>query len=148
MPMELARPIGAQGSGPRTKTSPKPLVSPPTKLEAKEWKATKRPSAEIEGEKLARFPCAPAELTLTRFVLPVLRSRTKTSLTPLVSPPNRFESKEQRATKRPPAEIEARALPPFPSAPAELTLTRFVLPVLRSRTKTSMAPLLSPPNKF
>src|SRR5262245_26065012 len=32
-------------------------------------KATQRPSAEIEGEVLMRFPCTPAESTLTRVVV-------------------------------------------------------------------------------
>jgi hypothetical protein len=33
----------------RTKMSPCPFVSPGTRFEAKEWNATYRPSAEIEG---------------------------------------------------------------------------------------------------
>src|SRR5439155_797933 len=134
--------------GPRTKTSTAPFVSPPTRFEANEPKATKRPSAEIDGPPLMSFPSMPAELTLTRVVVPVSRSRTKTSETPFVSPPTRFEASETKATKRPAAEIDGSLLSLFPSTPAELTLTLVMVPVSRSRTKTSPVPFVSPPTRF
>src|SRR3954447_18153022 len=69
----------------RRKTSSKVFVSPGTMFEAEEVKATKRPSAEIEGKlPTLSFPCAPAELMLTRFVLWVSWSRTKMSEKPFV----------------------------------------------------------------
>ena len=43
----------------------------------------------------------PFELTLTRLVVRFVLSRTKTSLTPLLSPLTRFVAADQKATKRP-----------------------------------------------
>src|SRR5439155_16786291 len=128
----------------RTKTSLTVFVSPPTRLFATELNATKRPLAEIDGTKLAPFPCAPWESTLTRLVLPAFRSRTNTSLAPFVSPPTRLLALDRNATKRPSAEIDAAKLSPLPCAPSELTLTRVVLPVFRSGTKTTLPAAVSP----
>ncbi len=133
----------------RTKMSRRPFVSPATRFEAALWNATKRPSAEIEGARagmspLLAFPCVPSVATLTRSVVPLWRSRTKMSSYPFVSPAMRFEAALPNATNRPSAEIEAPRLLPFPCAPAESTLTRSVVPVWRSRTKTSCAPFVSP----
>src|SRR2546428_31025 len=132
----------------RTKTSLTVFVSPPTRLFATELNATKRPLAEIDGTKLAPFPCAPCEPTLTRVVLPALRSRTNTSLTPFVSPPTSLAALDKKATKRPSAEIEGPSLSPLPCAPWESTLTRVVFPVLRSRTNTSLTPFVSLPTRL
>src|SRR5205085_986013 len=118
----------------RTKTSLTAFVSPATRLLATESKATKRPSAEIAGRKVAPLPCAPCESTLTRLVLPVLRSRTKTSLTAFVSPATRLLADERKATKRPSGEIAGSLLPPLPCAPCESTLTRFVLGFCAAQT--------------
>ena len=106
-------------------------MSPPTKFEAKDAKATKRPLAEIEGKALSSFPSAPAEPTLTRVVSPRTRSRTKTSYLKFRSPSTRLGALSEKATKRPVAEIEIGKFEEapdvgFPSAPAELTLTRVV----------------------
>jgi hypothetical protein len=46
------------------------------------------------------------ELTLTRLVVWFLRSRMKTSVESFVSPATRFDASEEKATKRPFAEIE------------------------------------------
>ena len=89
----------------RTNTSSLPLVSPGTRLLASELKATKRPSAEIAGSKLSPLPWTPPGPRLTRWVVPVWRSRTNTSSTPLVSPGTRLVASESKATKRPSAEI-------------------------------------------
>src|SRR4029077_7577286 len=94
----------------RSRTNRSPLVSPSSgsRFEANEWKATKRPSAEIAGvrEKLlsALAPVAPLA-RLTSVVVFACRSRTKTF--PLVSPSSgsRFEAADAKATKRPSAEI-------------------------------------------
>src|SRR5438093_9065057 len=53
-----------------TKTSELLLVSPATKLVAKEWKATKRPSLLMVGIELASLASTPALSTLTRSVVP------------------------------------------------------------------------------
>src|SRR5437016_6048546 len=100
----------------------------------------KRLSAEIVGgstKKLPPFPWWPDELTLTSRVLWVFRLRRKTSEVPFVSPTTRFEAFETKPTIRPLGAIEASKLLEFPWTPAELTLTRLVLWVFRSRTKTS-----------
>ena len=148
----------------RTKTSLASLVSPGTRLVASDAKATKRPSAEIAGPELSAIaldaaradadplgrarlavadedvahavgvarhqvgggraegdeapvrrdrradscrplPWAPPELTLTRRVVPVWRSRTNTSVPSLVSPGTRLVASDMKATKRPSAEI-------------------------------------------
>src|SRR5438552_10226937 len=132
----------------RTKTSVWSFVSPGTRLVASLEKATKRPSAETAGAKnpakLSSFACAPVEDTLTRFVVPVIRSWTKTSTAPLVSRPTRLVASLENATKRPAAEMAGVKLVPFASAPAEEMLTRPVVPVSRSRTNTSVTPLVSP----
>src|SRR4051812_11705296 len=57
---------------------------------ASERKTTKRPCAEIDGTRLKMSPCWPVDETLTRSVVPSLRSRTKMSSCPLVSPGTRF----------------------------------------------------------
>src|SRR5256885_1385746 len=132
----------------RTNPSPAAFPSPAARLAAPEWKATKGPSAEIGGAKLAPLACAPWELTLTRVVLPVLRSRTKTSPTPFVSPATRLLAVESKVTKRPSAEIARTMLSRLVCAPWELTLTLVVLPVLRSRTKTSITPFVSPATRL
>lgn len=85
-----------QGSIPSTKTQP--LVSPITKLLACEMKATTRPSVLIPTGKLPLLVWALLELRLTRVVTPVTRSRTKTSLSPLVSPTTRLLAFESKAT--------------------------------------------------
>src|SRR5437762_4951613 len=124
------------------------LVSPATRLVAYDSKATKRPSALIEGLPLEPLPSVPALLTLTRSVVPVHRSRTNTSCHPLVSPATRLVESEVKATKRPSALIAGPSpvslLPRFPSFPALSTLTRSVVPVRRSWTNTSGRPLVSP----
>src|SRR6266545_3841551 len=52
----------------RTKTSPKAFVSSGTRLAAEVSKATKRPSALVEGLALGKSACVPSEATLTRVV--------------------------------------------------------------------------------
>ena len=82
----------------RTKTSKTALVSPATRLMASDSKATKRPSALIEGLPLPVTPMAsaPVLLTETRIVLgaqpvaPMHVSCTKISLMPLVSTATRL----------------------------------------------------------
>jgi hypothetical protein len=91
-----------------------------------------RPLALIDASELNRFPPFPALSTLTRVVMPVFRSRTKMSSTPLVSPGTRLEANVPNATKRPLALIDGRPLSAFPSFPALSTLTRVVVPVFRS----------------
>jgi hypothetical protein len=51
--------------------------------------ATYRPSAEIVAPLLAPSACVPSAAVLTRVIAPVLRSLTKMSCRPFVSPPVR-----------------------------------------------------------
>jgi hypothetical protein len=111
----------------RTKTSVCAFVSPATKFVASLSKATYRPSVESDGKKLAPSPSMFPELTLTRSVVPVTRSRTKTSKVPFVSFATRFEASLSKAMNRPSREITGRKLLPFACAPSELTLTRVVV---------------------
>src|SRR5581483_4016880 len=68
----------------------------------------------------------------------------KVSETPFVSPGTRLDADELNTTTCPLAEIAAKPLPAFAWAPVDETLTRVVIPVCRSRTNTSCAPLVSP----
>ena len=54
------------------------------------------------------------------------------------SPATRFEASDSKTTSRPSALIAGRTLSPFASAPPAVTLTRFVAPLRRSWTKTSV----------
>lgn len=54
-------------------------VSSATRLDAAEKNMTALPSPLMEGSVLASLACAPALSTLTRWVVPVSRSRTNTS---------------------------------------------------------------------
>src|SRR5207244_1701178 len=117
-----------------TNTSVAPFVSPATRLVAKLTNATKRPSAESAGGKaklrrpLLPLPWVPSEATLTRSVVPVCRSWTNTSDTPLVSPATRSVAALSKATKRPSAERAETRLASLPSVvPSEATLTRSVI---------------------
>ncbi len=72
MPVAL-RPVGCDADATtvfvrlsRTNTSETPLVSPGTRLLAKEENATHRPSAEIEGAALDELACTPVDDWLAR----------------------------------------------------------------------------------
>src|SRR5437870_3442902 len=90
---------------------------------ANEVNATNRPSAEIDGGKLVSLPCVPCEATLTRLVLPALRSRTKMSLEPFMLPATRMIAIDMNATKLPSAEIVAAKLSPLSFVFLKLPLT-------------------------
>ena len=126
-----------------TKISAVLLVSPGTRSEAQDSKATKRPSALIEGLSLsgARAPPIGAEawppslrtLTWTIFTKPgssytpspsVSRSRTKISRAPLVSFGTRFVASDAKATYRPSALMEGAKLSPSAALPFRPTLIR------------------------
>src|SRR5439155_1055441 len=130
-------PFEAQRS--RTKRSTLPFVSPGTRLEAWLAKATKRPSAETDGDGVhttdAPLPWVSSEATLTRSVTPVRRSWTKTSSAPFVSPLTRLEARLAKATKRPSAEMDASPEKALAWVPSDATLTRSVMRVRRSWTK-------------
>src|SRR5947209_8634545 len=132
------------------------FVSPATRLSAADWKATRRPSAEMTGWAVGRSAStgrgdvavigrkAGGGPRLTRVVAPRRRSRTKMSVRRLVSAGTRLVASEAKATKRPSAEIDGAAPPRSAWAPPTPTLTRSIVPVTRSKTKASVAPLVSP----
>src|SRR5262249_8367545 len=124
----------------RTNTSSDVSPSAASRLDETDSKATKRPSAEIEGCEEAPSPLAPAPpARLTRLVVLVCKSRTNTSGARSPSAGSRFVARESKATKRPSAEIGAAEEALFPSAPAAppARLTSVVVFVCRSRTNTS-----------
>ena len=102
----------------RRKMLVSPLVSSPTRFEASELNATNRPSGEMASDSPLN-PLAWRSFVLieTRRVLPVNRSRTKTSKEWLVSLGTRFEAIESKATYRPSAETAGPKLfqSPWPS---------------------------------
>ncbi len=109
------------------------LSAPPARrLLAADSNTTNRPSALTPGRKLPLLPCAPSVATLTRSVWPLPRSRTKMSVTPLVSPPTRLEESDSNATMLPSAETTGGAVGaganPEASPPLLGTLTRTVAP--------------------
>ena len=82
--------------------------------------------------------------TLTSVVTPACKSRTKTSGIPFVSPTTRFAAALTNATYRPSGVIADPRQAPLPGTPARLALTSAVVLLHRSRTKTSVIPLVSP----
>src|SRR6266516_4102455 len=118
------------------------------RFEASEANATNRPSPLIDGPRLAPSAGFASNPTLTSLVWPVSRSRTNTSSNPFVSPGTRFVAREVNATKRPSALTDGSRLKPSACLPLLLTLTRSVSPLARSRTKTSIAALVSPPTRL
>jgi hypothetical protein len=83
-------------------------------LLAAESNATQRPSALIAGTWPAPLAWAPSGPTLTRVVVPVCPSCTKTSFAPFVSPGTSVLAEDPNATQRPSALIAGYALSKFP----------------------------------
>ena len=80
--------------------------------------------ALIVGSELAPLPSSPVDALLTRTVVPVERSVTKTSETPFVSPATRSVAAERNATKRPSGVTSGLSLAPSPAGPPGVALTR------------------------
>ena len=131
-----------------TKQSDRPLLSPETRLLASLANETFDPSSlsVVRIERL--LACTPAELTLTRVVVPATRSRTKMSCWLFVSPATRLVATLAKATTSPSLSSHGPELLPLPSTPAELTLTRCVVPLTRSRTKMSSLAFRSPATRL
>ena len=113
----------------RTKTSKSAFASSSaTKSVAKLSNATKRPSALMAGAKEKPLPLpVPALLALTRVVVPVFRSRTKTSKSPFASSGTKSAARLSNATKRPSALMTGAKEKPLPlPVPAPLALTSTV----------------------
>jgi hypothetical protein len=89
---------------------------------------TNLPSREIAGSTLNQLAWAPFRPTLTRIVVEDRRSRTKMSISPLVSPATRFAADEANATKRPSPESAAPTVAPSSTAPLVLRETSRVAP--------------------
>src|SRR5215216_1881256 len=107
--------------------SPVKLVSG-ARLSEDDSKATKRPSRLIAGAVPPALASAPPVATLTRVVVPVWRSRTKTSGFLFRSPETRFVASDEKATKRPSALIAGSSLSWSPSTPELDWLTSSVNP--------------------
>src|SRR6266516_1434231 len=137
----------------RTKMSLVVFVSPGTRSSAKLAKATTLPDDAIDGAELLPLACEPSVATLTRSVVPVLRTWTKTSAhgpepakpgtaQTLVSPGTRLLALPEMEG------VSSSLLAPLPCEPSEATLTRSVTLVSRSRTKTSVVAFVSPVTRF
>jgi hypothetical protein len=108
-------------------------------------KTTYRPVALIAMPRLNPVAWSPPVETLTRAVVPATRSRTKMSLTPLVSAGTRFVAMDSKATYRPlPLILTSLTTWSFACAPLVARLTRLVVRVHRSRTNASRLPFVSP----
>src|SRR5690606_34511413 len=141
---------GVVSLGPRrwTNTSKVSLVSPGTRVEARDWNATKRPSALMRPSQLVACTCAPSLATDTRSTCLASRSNTNTSGWRFVSPGTRLVARDSNTTNRPSGLMVGAWLVPSACAPLLETDTRSVVPVARSRTKTSTRPLVSPGTRF
>src|SRR5437762_12760714 len=85
----------------------------------------------------SRGPGPPGGVGVSKFTVVVTaagapRSRTNTSVRPLVSPGTRLVADDSKATKRPSPLIAGYALVLFACLPALSTLTRSVVPVRRT----------------
>src|SRR5215831_10733728 len=112
------------------------LVSAGTRLLAALTKATNRPSGLIAALRETSLANQPLELTLTRTVVRLIKSRTKMSDTLLVSPGTRSLAALSKRAKRPLVEIPTGNELALPPVPVRLTLTRVVVALVRSRRKT------------
>src|SRR5258708_5415179 len=83
------------------------------------------------------LPNPPLVLMLTRVVTPPTRSRTYTSVVSFVSPATRLLARLSKSAYRPLVETSAGQESPLPPpVPPRFTLTRLVVPFVRSRRKT------------
>ncbi len=96
-----------------TNASGWPLVSPATRLVARESKATALPSAVMSGAPLEPFAWLDSD-PLTTSGTSVVPVPVKTSPTPLPAPPAKLVAAETNAT-RPPSLTLGPALAPFPA---------------------------------
>jgi hypothetical protein len=120
-----------------------PVGPPPRRFDANVPKANTVPFTLVaDGVGLATPPLAswPDAVTLTRRSVPVVRSKAKTSLWPLVSPLTRFDAFDVNTTVLPSPLIDGAKLSPFGSALPGPVLTRVVVPASRSWTKTLRDP--------
>src|SRR6266545_1522384 len=77
----------------------------------------------MAGRTLRSLACVPSEATLTRVVSAVWRSRTKMSISALVSPGTRLVAMLWKATTRPSLLVAGPELGSLPCVPSEATLT-------------------------
>src|SRR5271169_3064635 len=114
-----------------------------SRLVAADANATQRPSLLNDGVMLGPFASAPPGPTLTRVVVPAARSKTKTSEKLLVSSGTRLLASEWNATLLQSLGTLVKELAPFAGASPSPTLANSVVAIPRSRTKTSVLPLVS-----
>ena len=131
----------------KTLGRPLPLCGVPEKSPA-ESKAAHRPLGLIDGCCDGNGDWPAPGFSLNRRVSFFSRSRTKTSISPLVSPGTRLLASDSNTTKRPSPLMAGKRLAPLACPPSLATLTRSVAPLLRLRTKMSLAELVSPGTRF
>jgi hypothetical protein len=119
-------------------------VSSSTRSSARLENATTCASAEIAGgSKLGPSPTTPVQSVETTVVDPLPRSWRKTSVSPFVSFGTRSVAPLTNTTTLPSADKAGDSLYSLLWLPAESTLSRVNVPVVRSSTNTSSKPLLS-----
>src|SRR5207253_196192 len=122
----------------KTLGRPLPLCGVPEKSPA-ESKAAHRPLGLIDGCCDGNGDWPAPGFSLNRRVSFFSRSRTKTSISPLVSPGTRLLASDSNTTKRPSPLMAGKRLAPLACPPSLATLTRPVAPLPRLRTKMSLA---------
>src|SRR5262245_52669005 len=149
--------------GPRRFETPRVFVAPGALAQSRSpLNSTNRPSAEIprplshvggvpgppdpqaDPLETKKLPWVPSDATLTRSVTPVIRSCTKTSNAPFVSPGTRLLALLANATNRPSAEMDGQncakpSLGTLLGVPSDATSTRSVTWDTRSYTNTPIA---------
>jgi hypothetical protein len=113
-------------------------MTPNTRSLAWLRKTTTAPSALTIGAMDLPLPLpVPPALTLTSVVVAAVTSRTKMSVVVLLSSVARLLALLRKAMILPSALMEGESEAPLLSAPKWPRLTLVVLPIIRSRTKTS-----------
>src|SRR5205814_3856421 len=109
-----------------TKTSEAALLSPATRLSAKESKATTDPSPDTTGLVLSPSAGPPPGASLTRMVCPFNGSCTKTLSARTASGPARFVAIETKATVDPSPDRLGPKLSALPCVPSVATESKAV----------------------
>ena len=114
------------------------MPSPGARSEARDSKATKRPSALIAGRPESPLPPRAEHVAGDHAIVTRRRSKTKTSAWPLSSPETRLEAVEEKATKRPSSLTTGSVETPLAGPRPTPRLTRTGRPPARSAAKTSI----------
>src|SRR5581483_896935 len=132
----------------KTLVRPLPLCGVAGAKSPAESHATHCPLGLMAGCWEGSGDCPAPGFSDSRRVWLLSRSRTKTSISLLVSPGTRLEASDSKTTNRPSALMAGQRLAPLACAPPSPTDTRSVVPLCRLRMKLSGALLVSPGTRF